>query len=101
MCGLFAQDEELYVYSTFGSWHGDETPLKEVKGDLKYFRRGPQEGTYEMTVSLPDNREVKVDVADDYTVADVKKQVAQVRSHSARFSYSPPAVSVAAVLAAD
>jgi len=71
------KDEELYVYSTFGSWYGDQTPLKEVKGDLRFFRRGPQEGSYEMSVHLPDRREVKVNVNDDSTVADVKEQVAQ------------------------
>jgi hypothetical protein len=71
------KDEQVYVYSTFGSWYGDETPLKEVKGDLKFFRRGPQEGKYEMNVQLPDQRQVKVDVSDDSTVGDVKQQVAQ------------------------
>jgi len=71
------KDEELYVYSTFGSWYGDQMPLKEVKGDLRFFRRGPQEGSYEMSVQLPDRREVKVNVSDDSTIADVKEQVAQ------------------------
>jgi len=74
------KDEELYVYSTFGSWYGDQTPLKEVKGDLNFFRRGPQEGKYEMNVQLPDRRSVKVNVSDDSTVADVKEQVSQLTS---------------------
>jgi hypothetical protein len=73
------------VYSTFGSWYGDDTPLNQVQGDLKYFKRGPNEGKYEMSVQLPDQREVKVEVTDDSTVADVKKQVAQVtRSYGTR-----------------
>jgi hypothetical protein len=71
------KDEQVYVYSTFGSWYGDEYPLKEVKGDLKFFRRGDQTGNYEMSVQLPDQRQVKVDVNDDSTVGDVKQQVAQ------------------------